>query len=166
MNALFARTNAPSEAEFVNKQVSPVTIVHQVFIGHGRSSTWREVKDFVQDRLRVKVQEFNSESAAGLPTQQRLQELLDTSTFALLIMTAEDEKADGKRAARPNVIHEIGLFQGRLGFARAIVILENGCDEFSNIVGLTQLRFDPGNIATVFEEIRKVMEREGVIRAG
>ena len=29
--------------------------------------------------------------------------------------------------ARMNVIHEVGLFQGRLGFERAIVLLEEGC---------------------------------------
>jgi predicted nucleotide-binding protein len=34
------------------------------------------------------------------------------------------------------VIHEAGLFQGKLGFARAIVLLEQDCNEFSNIAGL------------------------------
>jgi predicted nucleotide-binding protein len=48
-------------------------------------------------------------------------------------MTGEDEDADGKLNARPNVIHEIGLFQGRLGFNKAIVLLENDTEEFSNI---------------------------------
>jgi predicted nucleotide-binding protein len=38
-------------------------------------------------------------------------------------MTAEDEQADGNHHARMNVIHEVGLFQGRLGFERAIVLL-------------------------------------------
>lgn len=40
-------------------------------------------------------------------------------------MTGEDEDKEGKLNARPNVIHEIGLFQGRLGFSRAIVLLED-----------------------------------------
>ena len=46
-------------------------------------------------------------------------------------MTAEDENAEGRMQARMNVIHEVGLFQGRLGFEKAIVILEEGCDEFT-----------------------------------
>jgi predicted nucleotide-binding protein len=62
-----------------------------------------------------------------------------------------------------NVIHEAGLFQGRLGFQRAIVVLEEGCEEFSNIQGLGQIRFPRGNISAVFENIRQVLEREGLI---
>jgi predicted nucleotide-binding protein len=62
------------------------------------------------------------------------------------------------------VIHEIGLFQGRYGFERAIVLLEEGCDEFSNIVGIGQIRFPKGSITSVTEEIRRVLEREGLLK--
>jgi hypothetical protein len=63
------------------------------------------------------------------------------------------------------LLHEVGLFQGRIGFGRAIVLLEEGCDEFSNIHGLGQLRFPKGNISAKFEDIRAVLEREGLIGA-
>jgi hypothetical protein len=49
------------------------------------------------------------------------------------------------------------------GFTRAIVVLEEGCQEFSNIHGLGQIRFPKGRIAAAFEEIRKVLEREGLL---
>ena len=62
-----------------------------------------------------------------------------------------------------NVVHEAGLFQGRLGFTKAIVLLEEGCEEFSNIQGLGQIRFPKGNIAAAFEEIRRVLEREDLL---
>jgi predicted nucleotide-binding protein len=61
------------------------------------------------------------------------------------------------------VVHEVGLFQGKLGFAKAIVLLEDGCQEFSNIHGLGQIRFPRGDIGAKFEEIRRVMEREGLL---
>jgi predicted nucleotide-binding protein len=67
-------------------------------------------------------------------------------------------------SARENVVHEIGLFQGRLGFGRAIILLEEGCEEFSNIQGLGQIRFPKGNIGAKFEDIRAVLEREGLHR--
>ena len=89
--------------------------------------------------------------------------MLEQSRFAFLLMTAEDENTDGKLQARMNVIHEVGLFQGRLGFERAIVILEEGCEEFSNIQGLGQIRFPKENISASFQEIREVLEREGLI---
>lgn len=134
-----------------------------VFIGHGGSKVWRDLKDFVQDRLALPWDEFNRVPVAGVTNVARLSEMLDEAAIAFLIMTAEDEQADGEWHARMNVVHEAGLFQGRLGFTKAIVLLEEGCEEFSNIQGLGQIRFPKGNIAPAFEEIRRVLEREGLI---
>lgn len=134
-----------------------------VFIGHGRSQAWRDLKDFVQDRLGLPWDEFNRVPVAGVTNIARLSEMLDAAAVALLVMTAEDEMADGVHQARMNVVHEAGLFQGRLGFTKAIVLLEEGCEEFSNIQGLGQIRFPAGRVSAVFEEIRRVLEREGLI---
>ncbi|MCW5625395.1 MAG: nucleotide-binding protein [Burkholderiales bacterium] len=135
-----------------------------VFIGHGQSPIWRDLKDFVQDRLKLPWDEFNRFPVAGVANTARLSEMLDGAAIAFLVMTAEDERADGSVQARMNVIHEAGLFQGRLGFMRAIVLLEEGCEQFSNIDGLGQIRFPSGNISSAFEEIRRVLEREGLIK--
>ena len=135
----------------------------RVFIGHGRSPLWRELKDFLHDSLGLTHDEFNRESAAGKPTSERLAEMLGSCTFAFLVLTAEDEHVDGTKHARENVIHEVGLFQGKLGFHRAILLVEAGCAEFSNIVGLTQIRFPQGNVIAQAEEIRRVLAREGLI---
>ena len=75
-------------------------------------------------------------------------------------MTAEDEHADQTRHARANVIHEVGLFQGRLGARRAIILLEEGCQQFSNVHGLSHISFPSGRVSAVFEDIRRVLERE------
>lgn len=136
---------------------------NKVFIGHGHSQVWRELKDFLQDRLGLKYEEFNSESAAGTSTIGRLEAMMDNASFAFVIMTAEDERVDGTVHARENVIHEAGLFQGRLGFKRSIILKEEGCQEFSNIHGLTHIPFPKNRIAAAFEDIRKVLEREGII---
>lgn len=134
-----------------------------IFIGHGRSHVWRDLKDFIQDRLRLPYDEFNRVPVAGITNIARLSEMLDAAACAFVIMTAEDELADGTAQARMNVIHEVGLFQGRLGFTKAIVLLEEGCEEFSNIQGLGQIRFPKGHITAKFEEIRQVLERESVL---
>lgn len=135
----------------------------KIFVGHGKSPLWKDLKDFIAERLHLDWDEFNREAVAGLSTKERLQAMLDDAKFAFLVLTAEDEHPSGTLHARENVIHELGLFQGRLGFERAIVLLEEGCVEFSNIHGLTQIRFPKGNIKAVFEEIRRVLEREGII---
>lgn len=147
-----------------HRQAADERLGTNVFIGHGRSEAWRELKDFVQDRLGLPWDEFNRVPVAGVTNIARLSEMLDAAAIALIIMTAEDERADGLAQARMNVIHEAGLFQGRLGFTKAIVLLEEGCEEFSNIQGLGQIRFPSGKISAVFEEVREVLEREGVLK--
>ena len=88
--------------------------------------------------------------------------MLDAAAIAFLVLTGEDEARDGAMQARMNVVHEAGLFQGRLGFTRAIVMLEEGCQEFSNIEGLGQIRFPKDNIKAAFHEVELVLEREGL----
>lgn len=147
---------------FLEKQSVPI-VGKRVFIGHGRSRTWCDLKDFVQDRLHLPWDEFNREEPAGLTTAERLSCMLEEAGFALIVMTGEDQHSDGSVHARENVVHEAGLFQGRLGFRRAILLIEDGCEEFSNVHGLTQIRFPKGNILAKSEGIRRVLEREGIL---
>lgn len=86
--------------------------------------------------------------------------MLSEAQFAFLVFTAEDLGQDGLIRARENVIHEAGLFQGRSDFRRAIILLEDTCQQFSNIVGLGQIEFPAGTISNAYEEIRRVLERE------
>ena len=136
----------------------------KIFIGHGHSPIWRELKDFLSDRLNLDWDEFNREAVAGFTTFERLSLMLSDAKFAFLILTAEDEHLDQSLHARENVVHEVGLFQGRLGPKKAIILLEAGCKEFSNIVGLSQIHFPKGYISAAFEEIRRVLEREGILQ--
>lgn len=138
----------------------------RVLIGHGRAAQWRDLKDLLQDRLKIPYEEFNREPAAGISTTDRLNAMLGNCSFAFLVLTAEDEQADGTMRARENVIHEVGLCQSRYGAHRAIVLLEEGCAEFSNIQGLGQIRFPKGKILAESEEIRRVLEREGLLDRG
>lgn len=145
------------------KKVTEDRIGVNVFIGHGRSHLWRELKDYISEKLGLPYEEFNRTPTAGLTTVSRLSNMLDTACIAFLVMTAEDETLDGNKQARMNVIHEVGLFQGRLGFEKAIVLLEEGCEEFSNINGLGQIRFPKGNISAVFHDIRDILVREKIL---
>lgn len=142
-----------------------MTAGNHIFIGHGRSLVWRELKDFVKEELHLTVDEFNRVETAGVSTFQRITEMLNSAAFAFLVLTAEDEQADGSYNARLNVVHELGLFQGKLGFERAIILLEDKCEEFSNIHGLGQLRFPQGNVSAIFERVRRVLKREKIIES-
>jgi predicted nucleotide-binding protein len=128
-----------------------------IFIGHGRSSLWRDLKDHLQDQHGHKVVAYEVGSRAGHTIRDILEDMLKQSSCAFLVLTGEDETIDGKLLARQNVIHETGLFQGRLGFSRAIVLLEEGTDEFSNLAGTQQIRFKMGNIRETFGDVLAVL---------
>jgi hypothetical protein len=145
------------------RRVKAAGIGTNVCIGHGRSKEWKDLKEFVNERMRLPWDEFNRVPVAGVPNTVRLATMLDGAAIAFLVLTAEDETADGKMQARMNVVHEMGLFQGRLGFTRAIVMLEEGCEEFSNIEGLGQIRFPKNNIRAAFHDVQLVLEREGLV---
>ncbi len=136
---------------------------NKIFIGHGKSLQWLKLKEFIADRLALPCEEFNSEPTPGIHTTQRLETMLSQARMAFLVMTAEEKHEDGTLQTRPNVIHEVGLFQARLGPRRAIVVIEDGCAEFSNLSGLTTIRFPSGDIAARFEDVRRVLEREGFV---
>lgn len=136
-------------------QPSPV-----VFIGHGHSLHWRDLKDHLHEKHHYKVEAYETGARAGHSIRDILEEMVAKSSFAVLVLTAEDEQADGGLRARQNVIHEAGLFQGRLGFPRAIMLLEAGVEEFSNVQGVQYIRFSRDNIKETFGEILATLRRE------
>lgn len=138
---------------------------HRVFIGHGRSMVWKDLRDFLERRLNLQIEEFNSEAVAGKTVTERIDEMLDRCTFAFLVMTGEDEHTDSSLHARENVAHEAGRAQQKLGSKRAIVLLEEGCTAFSNLQGIVYISFPKGKIRAAFEDIREVLEREQIIVA-
>ena len=131
-----------------------------IFIGHGRSSAWRDLKDHLQDKHKFRVSAFETGVRAGQSIQAILGEMVKESSLAFLVHTAEDADNTGLVHARENVVHETGLFQGRLGFSRAIILREDGCESFSNVAGTQELRFQPGNIQALFGDILAIIKRE------
>lgn len=137
---------------------SPVPV--KIFIGHGRDQQWRDLKDHLHEKHGFEVVAYEVGPRAGLGIKEVLEGMLNESSFALLVLTGEDEKSDQQLHARQNVVHEAGLFQGRLGFRRAIVLLEEGVAEFSNISGLNHIPFAKGNIKETFGEVLATINRE------
>jgi len=88
-----------------------------------------------------------------------LEELAQESSFALIVMTAEDERADGDLSA-PERSSRGGPLQGRPGSPRTIMGVEERGGDCSNVRGFQQVRFSPGKIKEVFGEVLAKLRRE------
>lgn len=139
------------------------TTGRKIFIGHGRKPYWKQVVRYIEEEIGEECIEFDSDPSAGLTIFERLSEMLRQSKFAFLIMSGEDHDSEGYLRARENVVHEVGLFQGHLGPGKAIVLLEDGCREFTNIRGLVQIRFKKGKIEGIFERIHDILKSRKAI---
>lgn len=134
-----------------------------IFIGHGRSKLWARIQLFLLDDLKLKTISFESESHTSESITSVLEEFLDRASYAILVLTAEDETHDRKIRARQNVIHEAGLFQGRLGFKKVIILKQNEVEEFTNIAGLQYISFKDDNIEQTFYELQRTLKKAGLL---
>ena len=147
-----------SKAKVEIKKPEPAKPV--VFIGHGRSNQWRDLKDHLHEQHGYRVEAYEIGARAGHTIRDILEEMLHKSSFAILVLTGEDKDDVGELRARQNVIHELGLFQGHLGFSKAIVLLEENTQEFSNIHGIQQIRYSRNTIRETFGDVLATLRRE------
>jgi len=155
---LFPSTRKAAEHSSKNEAHSPC-----VFIGHGRSKLWARLKTFLEDELNLATTAYESRSRVGEQIVDVLNEMLNKADFAILILTAEDETKEGKARARQNVVHEVGLFQGRLGFKRVVMLRQDGLEDFTNVHGIQYIPFPKDNIEQTFYELQRVIKREGLL---
>lgn len=136
----------------------------KIFIGHGRNKIWVRLQVYLQDEMELETVTFEAESRTSESIVNILTEFLNSASFAILVMTAEDETGDGKIRARQNVIHELGLFQGRLGFQKVVLLKEDKTENFSNIAGLQYIEFSGDNIEQTFYELHRTLKKQGLIK--
>jgi hypothetical protein len=138
----------------------------RLFIGHGHSKAWVDLSSHLRDLHGYEIVAFETGARAGHSVRDILDDMLDESAFAIIVMTAEDEQkqdegdVNPKMRARQNVVHEAGLFQGRLGFSRAVILLENGTEPFSNLDGVQYIPFSHDNIRETFGDVLATLRRE------
>jgi predicted nucleotide-binding protein len=152
-----ATTGTPSPSASRNAEAMAAPII---FIGHGRDPSWRELKDHLSYQQGLTVQAYETGARAGHSIRDILEGLLSSSAFAIFVLAAEDEMADETLRARQNVVHEIGLFQGRLGWHRALLLVETDTDLFSNIDGIQEIRYPKGHIRETYGDVLATLRRE------
>lgn len=136
----------------------------RVALGHGRSCAWRELEDFLVGELGLDCDGFEAVPTADAQAVERLDRLLDSCRFAALVVTAEDLADDASPDARACRAHALGLFEGRLGRSRVVLLLEEGCGELARLPGPAPVRFQGGDLRATFEALRAALVREGLIQ--
>lgn len=145
----------PADKSDISYGTEPI----RIFIGHGRNQQWEKLKTHLQDQHSLTVIAYETGARAGHTIRDIIDDMAKNASFALLVLTGEDKTEHGLRA-RQNVIHECGLFQGRLGFHRALLLVEQGVELASNFDGIQQLRFKRGRISEVFGDVIATLKRE------
>lgn len=147
------------------EMTDPPVVNNSVFVGHGGDRQWEVVRDYLLE-AGFNVEAFESDERAGLATLEVVSQMIHSSRVAVVVMTAVDQLADGRMFARQNVVHEIGFAQGALGVPNTIILLEEGAEEFTNIAGLTQIRFRRGEIHTTKSRVLAVAASRGISMGG
>jgi sugar/nucleoside kinase (ribokinase family) len=135
-----------------------------VFVAHGGGEQWHVLKEFIEQECGLPAYAFESGAWESRNVTEALAQYLDRCSFAVCVLTAEDATQDGRRLPRQNVIHEAGLFQGRYGFDRVLLLIEEGCDFVAGSPGLVTATFPPNAIETVFWRLHKMIRTEGFFR--
>ena len=135
-------------------------VIPTIFIGHEHSQAWRDLKDHLHEQHGFPVEAYETGARAGHAIRDIIQEMMSKSSFALLVLTGDDKMEDGTFRARQNVVHEAGLFQGHLGFSRAIVLIAESVEGFSNLASIHQLRFSKNNIKEIYGDVLATIRRE------
>lgn len=134
-----------------------------VFIGHGRSPLWLDVRRVLREEWGLDIVCFESEPRTSNSIVPILIGMLDRATFAVIVLTAEDITASGEARGRQNVIHEAGLTQGKLGFEKVAILKQEGVEEPSNLAGSQYISFPGSRIEKGYYELQAALKREGLI---
>ena len=131
-----------------------------IVIGHGGNSAWRELQEHLRDQQGFEVEAFETAPRASQTIPDVIVDLGSQANMAILVMTGEDELADGSRHPRLNVVQELGKFQERFGNNKTIILSEKGVTLPSNNSGIIYISFETGNIRACFGDIIAVIRRE------
>jgi predicted nucleotide-binding protein len=138
-----------------------------VAIVHGHSKLKSTVKKYVEELgfvPRILKDEYSAETIFA-----RFRDLIwDHTHCVIIILTGDDIISKNRFRARQNVIFELGYCFGAFDeiedtsvykAEKAIIILEeDGIELFSDIDGLTTIKFSKGNLSMQKERIKQALQ--------
>jgi sugar/nucleoside kinase (ribokinase family) len=138
----------------------------RVLLAHGESEDWEEVYRFLTQSCNLDVLDFDGE--IGRTNSETLVTALSNSVeecgFAVCIL-AERTVDNATVRASQSVVQQAGIFQGRYGFGRVALLVQEGCEVLSNVAGIIRLDYRAGAVDRTFIELEQMFVREGVMPA-
>lgn len=139
---------------FIVKEIKK-KMCSSIFISHGHAELLKyQIKDFVQNKLGKTALILSEQPNNGMTIVEKLEAASEKCNKAIILLTKDDETADGSMRSRQNVIHEIGFFQGKYGRKNVIFLCEEGVELFTNISGIVYVKFDRDHFSEIFEQLR------------
>lgn len=132
---------------------------NKIFLSFGHNELLKlRLKDFIENRLRIRTIVLADQPAQGLTIVEMLEKAAKQCSFALILLTKDDEQKDDAVRARQNVIHELGFFQAKYGRKNVVLLAERGVELFSNISGIMRIEFEPAHFESIFDPLRREIE--------
>jgi predicted nucleotide-binding protein len=136
---------------------------NRVFLSFGHNELLKlKLKDFIENRLGVRTIVLADQPSQGLTIVEKLERAAKQCSFAVILLTKDDEQKHDAVRARQNVIHELGFFQGRYGRKNVVLLAERGVELFSNISGIVRIEFELGHFESIFDPLRLEIEQSSV----
>src|SRR5262249_48957202 len=91
--SIFAIFEELKPEDIIKLKQTPKPIELKIFIGHGQSAEWLNLKSHLQDKHHLQIEAYETGARAGHTIRDILDTMAKDSSFALLVLTGEDETA-------------------------------------------------------------------------
>lgn len=148
-------------------------MIPKIFVGSSSKgmNIARKIEEIFHDnddfKAHIKIWKSNDIFCPGNTILSSILKQLDLCDFAIMILTPDDEiviNEEKKYAPRDNVILETGLFAGRIGIERTIIVCKKGENIKipSDLDGIIRIEYESAeNISPVCTKINQHIERLG-----
>jgi len=100
----------------------------KVFIVHGHNETMKLAVDSVIRKLGLTPIILHEQPNIGRTIIEKFEKLSEDVSFAIVLLSADDEMKDGKYRARQNVILELGYFIAKLGRKNVVALYQTSSE--------------------------------------
>lgn len=134
----------------IDRQQQKGPPISAIFVVHGRSeATQFELLHLLDRTVKCEIIVLHEQANRGATLLEKFERHAREASFSIVLITGDDEghlRGDLRQALSPrgrqNVIFELGVFIGRLGRLRVIVLMEPDVEAPSDLTGLMHITLD------------------------